>query len=83
MHRTDNVKDMGTTKALQADLDDVCDAGLLDDAIREAVHADLAPCTAEEWIAEYARRVGPDAIRELREQWPHESRDEFDAAVEG
>lgn len=29
---------------------------LMDDEIREAVHADLAPCTEEEFLAEYKRR---------------------------
>ena len=29
---------------------------LMDDEIREAVHADLAPCTDQEFINEYAKR---------------------------
>lgn len=29
---------------------------LMDDEIREAVHADLAPCTDQEFMDEYARR---------------------------
>lgn len=29
---------------------------LMDDDIREAVHADLAPCTEEEFLAEYMKR---------------------------
>lgn len=29
---------------------------LMDDDIREAVHADLAPCTEEEFLSEYMRR---------------------------
>ena len=29
---------------------------LMDDDIREAIHADLAPCTEEEFLAEYAKR---------------------------
>lgn len=29
---------------------------LMDDAIREAVHADLAPCTDQEFIDAYAKR---------------------------
>lgn len=28
----------------------------MDDEIREAVHADLAPCSEEEFLAEYKRR---------------------------
>ena len=29
---------------------------LMDDEIREAVHADLAPCTEDDFLAEYAKR---------------------------
>lgn len=29
---------------------------LMDDEIREAVHADLAPCTDQEFMDEYAKR---------------------------
>lgn len=29
---------------------------LMDDEIREAVHADMAPCTEEEFLAEYKKR---------------------------
>lgn len=29
---------------------------MMDDGIREAVHADLAPCTDQEFMDEYARR---------------------------
>lgn len=29
---------------------------LMDDEIREAVHADLAPCTDQEFMDEYVRR---------------------------
>ena len=29
---------------------------LMDDEIREAVHADLAPCTEQEFIDEYVKR---------------------------
>ena len=29
---------------------------LMDDEIREAVHADLAPCTDQKFMDEYARR---------------------------
>ena len=29
---------------------------LMDDEIREAVHADLAPCTEEEFLEEYKKR---------------------------
>lgn len=29
---------------------------LMDDEIREAVHADLAPCTKKEFLKEYIRR---------------------------
>ena len=29
---------------------------LMDDEIREQVHTDLAPCTEEEFLAEYCRR---------------------------
>ena len=29
---------------------------LMDDEIREAVHADLAPCTDQEFIDEYVKR---------------------------
>lgn len=29
---------------------------LMDDEIREAVHADLAPCTEQEFLAEYMAR---------------------------
>lgn len=36
------------------DIDDA--AQLMDDDIREDVHKDLAPCTAQEFIEEYARR---------------------------
>ena len=31
-------------------------AELMDDEIREQIHADLAPCTEEEFLAEYCRR---------------------------
>lgn len=30
---------------------------MMDDEIREAVHAEIAPCTNEEFLAEYLRRV--------------------------
>jgi len=29
---------------------------LMDDAVREAVHADLAPCTEQEFMDEYVKR---------------------------
>ena len=29
---------------------------LMDDEIREAVHADLSPCTDDEFLAEYQKR---------------------------
>lgn len=29
---------------------------LMDDEIRESIHADLAPCTEEEFLEEYMRR---------------------------
>ena len=30
---------------------------MMDDEIREAVHDDIAPCTEEEFLAEYLRRA--------------------------
>lgn len=36
-------------------------AMLMDDDLREALHADLAPCTPEAFLAAYADRVGPEA----------------------
>ena len=35
---------------------------MMDDEIREAVHADLAPCTEEEFLAEYLRRADDGLI---------------------
>ena len=36
-------------------------AEIMDDDIRESVHDDLAPCKPAEFLAEYVKRVGPDA----------------------
>lgn len=35
---------------------------MMDDEIREAVNADLAPCTEEEFLAEYLRRADEGLI---------------------
>jgi len=35
-------------------------ADYMDDDIREQIHFDLAPCTCEQFIAEYAYRIGGD-----------------------
>lgn len=37
-------------------------ASWMHDETREAVHADLAPCTEEEFLAEYLRRAPYDLI---------------------
>ena len=37
-------------------------ASWMDPETREAVHADLAPCTAEEFLTEYLRRAPYDLI---------------------
>ena len=37
-------------------------ASWMDPEIREAVHADLAPCTEEEFLTEYLRRAPYDLI---------------------
>ena len=35
---------------------------MMDDEIREAVHADMAPCTEEEFLTEYLHRADEDLI---------------------
>lgn len=35
---------------------------MMDDEIRESVHADMAPCTEEEFLVEYLRRAKDDLI---------------------
>ena len=35
---------------------------MMDDEIREAIHAEIAPCTEEEFLAEYLRRADAGLI---------------------
>ena len=43
-------------------------ADYMDDAIREELHAKLAPCTSEQFIAEYLKR-DPDFVGLLRKEF--------------
>ena len=46
---------MQTSEIVERGLYDAAVA-LMDDELREEVHADLAPCTEEEFLQEYCRR---------------------------
>jgi hypothetical protein len=40
-------------------------ASLMDDDLREELHSQLAPCSAGEFIAAWAERVGPEEAGKL------------------
>lgn len=51
------IKDLRTNYTPISDYTMACIADYMDDVIREQVHFDCAPCTNEQFIAEYASRL--------------------------